>query len=261
MKNQKKKSFPRRVFLCLLAVLLATMAWGADNTLSRALAERDPAQVVLVKAALGASRAGGEDDKARAVLIYILGLPAGAGRAAASSGGMLAPTPRGQKPVVAQVQLTQGLRPGRAADEVMVKISSGKQDQPPHGRGIDEGDEDRRAADVLGALGEAVVFQRDAVDGGLDALGGDRALAQRECQAAEQLVAAEVGPAAVFLDHLGHLEVDALVGGEALVAGQAATAPPHDVTVFVFTGVGDLRVVGAAEGAMHGRVRVPAVGA
>lgn len=40
--------------LGLLAVLLATAAWGADNTLSRALAERDPSQVVMVKAALGA---------------------------------------------------------------------------------------------------------------------------------------------------------------------------------------------------------------
>ena len=39
--------------LGLLAVLLATAAWGADNTLSRALAERDPGQVVLGKALLG----------------------------------------------------------------------------------------------------------------------------------------------------------------------------------------------------------------
>ena len=39
----------------LLAVLLATVAWGVDNTLSRALAERDPGQVVMAKAALGAS--------------------------------------------------------------------------------------------------------------------------------------------------------------------------------------------------------------
>jgi drug/metabolite transporter (DMT)-like permease len=37
----------------LLAVLLATVAWGVDNTLSRALAERDPGQVVMVKAVLG----------------------------------------------------------------------------------------------------------------------------------------------------------------------------------------------------------------
>jgi drug/metabolite transporter (DMT)-like permease len=41
--------------LGLLAVLLATIAWGVDNTLSRALAERDPGQVVLAKALLGAT--------------------------------------------------------------------------------------------------------------------------------------------------------------------------------------------------------------
>jgi drug/metabolite transporter (DMT)-like permease len=38
----------------MLAVLLATVAWGVDNTLSRALAERDPGQVVMAKALLGA---------------------------------------------------------------------------------------------------------------------------------------------------------------------------------------------------------------
>lgn len=37
----------------LLAVLAATLAWGVDNTLSRGVAERDPSQVVAVKAALG----------------------------------------------------------------------------------------------------------------------------------------------------------------------------------------------------------------
>lgn len=41
--------------LGLLAVMIATAAWGIDNTLSRALAERDPGQVVMVKAALGAT--------------------------------------------------------------------------------------------------------------------------------------------------------------------------------------------------------------
>ncbi len=39
----------------LLAVLLATAAWGVDDTLSSALAERDPGQVVMVKAPLGAT--------------------------------------------------------------------------------------------------------------------------------------------------------------------------------------------------------------
>jgi drug/metabolite transporter (DMT)-like permease len=40
--------------LGLLAVTAATAAWGVDNTLSRALAERDPGQVVMFKGALGA---------------------------------------------------------------------------------------------------------------------------------------------------------------------------------------------------------------
>ncbi len=40
--------------LGLLAVLAATLAWAADNTLSRRLADADPGQVVLGKAGLGA---------------------------------------------------------------------------------------------------------------------------------------------------------------------------------------------------------------
>ena len=40
-------------WLGLLAVLLATAAWGVDNALSRGVADRDPGQVVWVKAALG----------------------------------------------------------------------------------------------------------------------------------------------------------------------------------------------------------------
>jgi drug/metabolite transporter (DMT)-like permease len=51
----------------LLAVLLATAAWGVDNTLSRALAERDPGQVVMLKAALGAG--------ATALLAVVFGEP------------------------------------------------------------------------------------------------------------------------------------------------------------------------------------------
>jgi len=39
----------------LIAVLVATAAWGVDNALSRALAERDPGQVVMAKSALGAT--------------------------------------------------------------------------------------------------------------------------------------------------------------------------------------------------------------
>ncbi|WP_395058464.1 EamA family transporter [Polaromonas sp.] len=48
----------RSQLLGLLAVLLATAAWGADNALSRALAERDPGQVILGKALLGTTATG-----------------------------------------------------------------------------------------------------------------------------------------------------------------------------------------------------------
>lgn len=53
--------------LGLLAVLLATAAWGVDNVLSRALADSDPGQVVLAKAVLGGS--------ATAALALALGEP------------------------------------------------------------------------------------------------------------------------------------------------------------------------------------------
>ena len=53
--------------LGLLAVLAATAAWGVDNTLSREVAERDPGQVVLVKASLGAT--------ATVVLALVMGEP------------------------------------------------------------------------------------------------------------------------------------------------------------------------------------------
>lgn len=51
----------------LFAVLVATAAWGVDSILSRALAERDPGQVVLAKAAIGAA--------ATAVLAFSLDEP------------------------------------------------------------------------------------------------------------------------------------------------------------------------------------------
>jgi len=58
----------------LMAVLLATAAWGVDNTLSRALAERDPGQVVMAKALLGAT--------ATTLLAVLFGEPSPAGGAA-----------------------------------------------------------------------------------------------------------------------------------------------------------------------------------
>ena len=62
--------------LGLLAVMLATVAWGVDNTLSRALAERDPSQVVMFKGALGAT--------ATTLLAFAFGEPAPAWPSAAA---------------------------------------------------------------------------------------------------------------------------------------------------------------------------------
>ncbi|WP_342129208.1 DMT family transporter [Hydrogenophaga sp. OTU3427] len=45
--------------LGLLAVTVATVAWGVDNTLSRGVADRDPGQVVLIKGGLGAAATAG----------------------------------------------------------------------------------------------------------------------------------------------------------------------------------------------------------
>ena len=45
--------------LGLVAVMVATASWGMDNTLSRALADRDPGQVVLAKAVLGTTCTAG----------------------------------------------------------------------------------------------------------------------------------------------------------------------------------------------------------
>lgn len=49
-----RTDFGPTAMLGLLAVAAATAAWGADNALSRPLASRDPARVVMAKGALGA---------------------------------------------------------------------------------------------------------------------------------------------------------------------------------------------------------------
>jgi drug/metabolite transporter (DMT)-like permease len=66
----------------LLAVLAATLAWGLDNTLSRGVAERDPSQVVAIKAALGvvlatfAARVAGEGLPAAAPALALFAIGA-----------------------------------------------------------------------------------------------------------------------------------------------------------------------------------------
>jgi len=66
----------------LLAVLAATLAWGVDNTLSKALAQRDPGQVVMAKSALGVlataalSLAGSEPPPAVGAVVALLAIGA-----------------------------------------------------------------------------------------------------------------------------------------------------------------------------------------
>lgn len=56
----------------------------------------------------------------------------------------------------------------RCAAAIGVALRSAEQHQAPGRDDVRQRDEDGGAADVLGALGEAMLFQRDAIDGGLD---------------------------------------------------------------------------------------------
>lgn len=50
-----RATYGRGQLLGILAIVAATLAWAMDNALSRALAARDPSQVVLVKSSIGAA--------------------------------------------------------------------------------------------------------------------------------------------------------------------------------------------------------------
>ncbi len=66
-------------WLGLFAIAAATLCWAIDNTLSRRVSDRDPSQVVLVKAALGATLTGalalarGEPAPAPAAALWLVG--------------------------------------------------------------------------------------------------------------------------------------------------------------------------------------------
>jgi len=108
-------------------------------------------------------------------------------------------------------------------------------------------------ADLLDARGPALGAQLgdDPVDHGLELLALDRPLDRRALEPGEHLRAVErLAPAAALADVERALVV-ALVGGEAPVADPAAPAPAHGVSCLAQTGVDDLRVAVAAEGATH----------
>src|SRR2546421_3610810 len=101
------------------------------------------------------------------------------------------------------------------------------------------------------ALAERAQPLDHAVDRALDLVGRHRPLAQGEPHAAGDLVAVEIGAAAVLLHQARHFQVDALVGREALLALQAFAPPPDGVRLGICAGVDDLGVLRGAEGAFH----------
>jgi hypothetical protein len=109
-------------------------------------------------------------------------------------------------------------------------------------------------ADALGvdfAQAEAEEFFLDAFDGGVDLLGADGAFAQRERHGAQDFAALVFDAAAVFFDDGGEIDVGALVGGEALVAGAALPAATDEVGFFGNAGFDHLGFKIAAKGAFH----------
>ena len=57
-------------------------------------------------------------------------------------------------------------------------------------------------------------------------------------------------PPILFDNHIGNL-VDALVGGEALLAGEALTTPPDGIALFALAGIDDAILYVPAEGTSH----------
>jgi len=87
----------------------------------------------------------------------------------------------------------------------------------------------------------------------VDLLGADRALAQRQVHGGQQLGAFVLDAPAIFFDDGREVDVRALVGGEALVAGAALAAAADEVPVFGHPGFDDLgcRERGAQNGHCH----------
>src|SRR4051812_34591379 len=90
-----------------------------------------------------------------------------------------------------------------------------------------------------------------AIDRAFHLLGGHRPLPQGEHHAAHQLVAVEIGPAAVLLHQPRHLEIDPFIGGEALFALHALPAAADRVRLGARPCVDYLGVVRTAERTLH----------
>src|SRR5262249_6916780 len=99
----------------------------------------------------------------------------------------------------------------------------------------------------------AHIFQlaRDLGDHLLDALGIDRALAQRYLDRAHQLVAVERHAAAVTLDHGQLAQLDPFEGGKAEIARETHAAPANNGRVFRRPRILHLGVEASATRATH----------
>ncbi len=142
------------------------------------------------------------------------------------------------------------------ADVLEVAVDAGEADV---GDGVDvlEALHDELADGAGGALALGRVDDEGfgLVDDVLHLGGGDVALLAGVQQAGEDLLAVEFLAAAVLLDdHVGDF-VDALVGGEALVAALALAAAADGVGFLAFAGVDDPVLGKSAIRAFHGMDR------
>src|SRR5690606_26132685 len=91
----------------------------------------------------------------------------------------------------------------------------------------------------------------DALDGGVDLLGADRALAQGQGERGAQLGRHVVHAPAVLLHHRRKADLRPLVGGEALFTVAALTPAANEVRVLGYPGLNDLGFQMTAERALH----------
>src|SRR5256885_718485 len=120
--------------------------------------------------------------------------------------------------------------------------------QLPHDRFAHEGGRDLLLAHFLKT-------PLDAVDDGLDLLGGDGAFAARQLHAGNDFLPVEGLAAAVLLHHHGEDLFHPLVSGEAALAAEAFAPPPDHGPLIGEPRVDHLVVLRWAEGALHFRLR------
>src|SRR5690606_16679201 len=103
--------------------------------------------------------------------------------------------------------------------------------------------------DLALATGQQGFF--DTSDHAVDLVGADRAFTQCQRQTAPQFGWVIVATTAIPLDHARHGQLDTLVGGETLVAGQTAATAANRIAFFGYPAVYYLGIDIATEWAFH----------